>query len=57
MFGFASKVLTALNRSIVLADRFAEFDADPFTVSEWGDAVEMDESSAQGNVVPCCSRW
>ena len=50
VFGFASKVLDVLNRSIVLASWFAQFDADPFTRSERGGAVETDETSAHGDI-------
>jgi hypothetical protein len=34
MVGFASEVLDILDCSVVLADRFAQFDADPFARSE-----------------------
>ena len=57
MFGFAGEVLDVLDSSVVLAERFAQFDADPFTLSERSDTVEADETSAYGNIDDAPYDW
>lgn len=54
---FASEVLDILHGSVVLADRLAEFDTDPFTRSERGDPVETHETSAYGNIDGAPYHW
>jgi hypothetical protein len=49
MVRFASEILDTLDCSVVLADGFAQFDADPFARGERGGAVETNETFAHGN--------
>ena len=57
VFWFASEVLDILDGSVILANWFAQFDADPFTGSERGGAIEADEASAYGNFDDAPYHW
>ena len=57
MVRLAGEVLDTLNCSVVLADGFAQFDADPFTRGKRSRAVETNETSAHGNLDDAPYHW
>ena len=57
MVGFAGEVLDTLDRSVVLAGRFAQFNADPLTRGKRGGTVETNETPTHGNIDDAPYHW